>query len=76
MRIQSSAAVTAQADEVVRAIIDTYAAPNKTFAELHQLMGSPAIDPLRGFSEECRAELREPRSPFGRPMRGLPWRGP
>jgi hypothetical protein len=62
MRIQSSAIVIERADEVVRTIIDTYASPNKSLAELHQLMRSAAIDPLRCFSEECRAELHEMRS--------------
>jgi hypothetical protein len=57
MRIQSSVPVIEKADQIVQTIIDTYALPNKTFAELRRLMGSPAIDPLRSFSEECRLEL-------------------
>jgi hypothetical protein len=43
---------------VVRMIVDTYFAPNKTFPELQVLMNSDAIDPLRAFSEECRAKLQ------------------
>jgi hypothetical protein len=39
-------------------IVDTYFAPNKTFPELRVLMNSDAIDPVRAFSEECRAELQ------------------
>jgi hypothetical protein len=39
-------------------IVDTYFAPNKTFPELRKLMNSDAIDLLRAFSEECRAELQ------------------
>ena len=38
-------------------IVDTYFSPNKTFPELRELMGSPAMDPLRAFSEQCREDL-------------------
>jgi len=58
MRILSSPAVVEKAETVVRMIVDTYSAPNKTFPELRKLMDSHAIDPLRSFSEECRAELQ------------------
>jgi len=39
-------------------IVDTYFAPNKTFPELRKLIDSHAVDPLRIFSEACRAELQ------------------
>jgi hypothetical protein len=58
MRILSSPAVVEKAEAVVRMIADTYSAPNKTFLELRKLMDSHAIDPLRSFSDECRAELQ------------------
>jgi hypothetical protein len=58
MRVLSSPAVVEQAEAVVRMIADTYFAPNKTFPEVRKLMASRAIDPLRAFSEECRAELQ------------------
>jgi hypothetical protein len=58
MRVVSSAAVVEKADEVVQMIVETYFAPNKTFPEVRALVSSHAIDPLRAFSEECRAELR------------------
>src|SRR4051812_24323592 len=58
MRVQSSSAVVEKAEAVVRVIVDTYFTPNKTFPELRKLMNSHAIDPLRAFSEECRAELQ------------------
>ena len=58
MRVLSSPAVVQQAEVVVRMIVDTYFAPNKTFLELRKLMDSHAIDPLRSFSDECRAELQ------------------
>ena len=44
-------------------IVDTYFAPNKTFPELRKLMDSHAIDPLRAFSDECRAELQALKHP-------------
>lgn len=58
MRVLSSPAVVENAESVVHVIVETYCAPNKTFPELRELMSSHAIDPLRAFSEECRAELQ------------------
>ena len=63
MRVLSSSAVVESAEAVVRMIVDTYFAPNKTFPELRNLMSSHAVDPLRAFSEECRAELRAVTAP-------------
>jgi len=59
MRVISSPRTVASADEIMRATIDTYFAPNKTIRELHELMKSGAgIDPLKEFSEAAREELR------------------
>jgi hypothetical protein len=58
MRVLSSYAVVEKAEAVVHMIVETYSSPNKTLPELRELMSSHAIDPLRAFSEECRAELR------------------
>jgi hypothetical protein len=58
MRVVSNSAVIEKADAVVYSIVDTYFTPNKTFPELRELISSHAIDPLRVFSEECRAELQ------------------
>ena len=63
MRFLSSSAVVEKAEAVIRMILDTYFAPNKTFPELRKLMDSHAIDPLRVFSEKCREELRGLQSP-------------
>jgi hypothetical protein len=57
MRVLSNSAVIEKAEAVVRIIIDTYFAPNKTFPELRDLINSRSMDPLRAFSEECRREL-------------------
>jgi hypothetical protein len=58
MRILSSSAVIKKAEAVVRMIVETYFAPNKTFPEVRKLMDSHAVDPLHTFSQECRAELQ------------------
>jgi hypothetical protein len=58
MRALSSFAVVETMEAVVRMIVDTYFAPNKTFPELLKLMNSHALDPLRAFSEECRPNFR------------------
>ena len=61
MRVSSRSDVVEKAEAVVRTIVDTYFTPNKTFPELRELMDSDAIDPLRAFSEMCRAELQAPK---------------
>jgi hypothetical protein len=63
MRVLSSSAVVDKADEVLRMVVDTYFEPNKTFPELRNLLHTRAIDPLRTFSEECRAELQGLKDP-------------
>jgi hypothetical protein len=63
MRILSSSVILEKAETVVKIIVDTFSSPNKTFQELRDMMNSPAMDPLREFSEACREELRSLRSP-------------
>lgn len=58
MRLTSSAAVIAAADEVIRQIVESYAAPDKSFDDLRRSLGGGEFrDPIRKFSEVCRAEL-------------------
>jgi hypothetical protein len=57
MRVLSSRRVIEAADNILRKIADTYAAPKKTFPELREMLHKGAIDPLRDFSEACRAEF-------------------
>jgi hypothetical protein len=46
------------ADRLLRATIDTYFAPNRTVADLHETIKSGGgVDPLREFSEAARKEL-------------------
>jgi hypothetical protein len=56
MHLGSLAEVLATAEEVVRHIIGTYAEPNLTPVEIHSRTTN-GEDPLRDFSEMCRAEL-------------------
>jgi hypothetical protein len=63
MRVFSSSAVVERAQTVVRMIIETYIAPNKAFPEFRKLLNTQAFDPLRAFSEECRAELQALKDP-------------
>jgi hypothetical protein len=58
MRIQSSLAIVERAEAVVRAIVATFFAPNKTFIEFRELVENQTIDLLRPFTDECRAELQ------------------
>jgi hypothetical protein len=51
------------ADKVVRVIIETYLAPNKTFRELKEVLDNEAMNPLLEFSDACRDELMRQRSP-------------
>ena len=57
MRVVSNPGIAERADKVVRIIVDTYALPNKSFQEVHAMMESGALDPLREFSEACHEEL-------------------
>ena len=65
MRVLSSASVVDHADQIVKQILNAYLEPNKTFPELHEMANSGLIDPLRNFSEACRAESE--RLHFGPP---------
>jgi len=58
MRVLSSPAVVASADQVVRTIIETYLAPNKTFRDVAEVVDKDSLNPLREFSDACREELR------------------
>jgi hypothetical protein len=60
MRILSSPEIIENADRIVRVIIKTYLAPNKTFYEVTAeiLDNDDVMNPLREFSNVCREELR------------------
>jgi len=56
MRLSSSSAVLASAEKVVQNILDTYSEPNLTPEEM-QSKTAKHEQPLREFSNICRAEL-------------------
>ena len=59
MRVLCSPPTTASAEKVMRQTMDTFFAPPKTPAELHDLIKrGVGIDPLQEFSEAAREELR------------------
>ena len=58
MRVLSSPQIVATADRVVRVIIETYLAPNKTLPDVVEILDNEAMNPLREFSHACREELR------------------
>src|SRR5258708_7457360 len=58
MRLASSDAVVNAADEVLRHVIDAYAAPDQTYDELRAYVKTKEdYDPLKDFSTACRLEL-------------------
>jgi hypothetical protein len=57
MRVLSSPKVVESAERVSRAIVDAYLAPNASVSDLRDLMDEGQLDPLRVFSEACRAEF-------------------
>ena len=56
IRLGSSRQVSMAADEVVKLIMDAYTKPNLT-AEQVQSAAVSGEDPLKAFSDTCRAEL-------------------
>ena len=63
MRVLSSPAIVEHADRVVRLIIQTYLAPNKTFSDVLEILDNTAMNPLLDFSNACREELLRPDLP-------------
>jgi hypothetical protein len=57
MRLSSSTDVLASAERVIQHIISTYSEPNLTPEEI-QSRAAKHEDPLREFSDICRAELK------------------
>ena len=67
MRILSSPQTIARALNIMVVTIATYSSPNRSVAELHELLKSGTeIDPLKEFAEAAREELRRhPSRPQG-----------
>jgi len=62
IRLTSSARVVEAAESVARIIMDAYLSPNMSLEEVRSRWIDQHVDPLRDFSEACRAELQT----FGR----------
>ncbi len=62
IRLSSSAAILAQAENVVRRIADQYFSPNISLEEIGAVTRSLEADPLKSFGEACRAELKSIRA--------------
>jgi hypothetical protein len=59
MRLTSSTEVIRRAEQVIRGVIEAYAAPDRTFGEFQDSIEIQIErDPLREFSDACRADLR------------------
>ncbi len=58
MRLFSSPEVIAAAEQVARAIVDSYMAPSRSLKELREaFMDRSRLDPLAQFAEVCRKDL-------------------
>jgi hypothetical protein len=58
IRLTASQPVLAEAERLLTHITDQYFARNLTLQEMRQLAHSAGADPLKGFGEACRAELK------------------
>jgi hypothetical protein len=58
IRLAASPAVLAEAERLLRRIMDQYFARNLTLEEMRELALSTQADPLRAFGEACRGELK------------------
>ena len=70
MRVRSSPRVIESAGKVALTIVETYFSPNRTLREVHDMLESEQMDPLRAFSEACRDELSSLRAGAGVPGLG------
>lgn len=58
MRLRSTRPVVEAAERLLERVVDTYASPNLTFAEIQaRFKQGTAADPLADFGEACRKEL-------------------
>lgn len=62
IRLSSSDAVLAQAENLVRRIAEQYFSPNFSLEEIRAMTQSLEGDPLKSFGEACRAELQSIRA--------------
>lgn len=58
MRVLSSPKLVACAERIARTATDNYLRPNKTIAEIHDMIKQGDLDPMKEFSEAAREELQ------------------
>jgi hypothetical protein len=58
IRLVSSDAVLTAAEECCDRVVDLYAKPNRTVAEIFTTLHSGEFEALKRFSDACRVELR------------------
>lgn len=59
MRLISPPEVVSAAEAVMLAVVDAYAAPNRSFRDIREEVASGLVDPLQPFGEICRQDLRD-----------------
>ena len=59
MRLVSPPELVSAAEAVMIAVMDAYAAPNRSFREIREEVAAGVVDPLRPFSEICCQDLLE-----------------
>jgi hypothetical protein len=59
IRLVSSDAVLTAAEECCDRVVDLYAKPNRTIAEIFATLHSGEFEALKHFSDACRVELRK-----------------
>lgn len=62
IRLTASQPVLREAEQLLSRITDQYFSRNLTVEEMHELARSSRADPLLGFGEACRAELKSIRA--------------
>jgi hypothetical protein len=58
MRLISPPEVVSAAEAVMIAVLDAYAAPNRSFRDIREEVSAGVVDPLRPFGEICRQDLQ------------------
>jgi len=74
MRVQSSVEVIKEANRVAHKILETYAASNRTKAEVREFLARDSIDLFSDFGDACRSELMRLQPHRIRDMRPLDYR--
>ena len=62
IRLSASDAVLAEAEHVLRRLTEQYSSPNLSLEEMRALVRTGEPDPLKGFGEACRVELKSIRA--------------